>query len=55
MGAGEEVGLAKVAAALDVIHDRVPDEGVITCLEITAGQGTCLAIGSNIWQRLSKK
>ena len=42
LGAGEEFGLAKVAAALDVIHDRVPDDGVITCLEITAGQGSSL-------------
>jgi deoxyribonuclease-4 len=42
MGEGEEAGIAKVAAALDVIHDQVPDDGVITCLEITAGQGSCL-------------
>ena len=42
MGAGEEEGLRKIAAALDVIHDLVPDEGVITCLEITAGQGSAL-------------
>src|SRR5439155_25151959 len=42
MGAGEEAGLAKVAAALDVVHDMVPDHGVITCLEITAGQGSSL-------------
>src|SRR3954447_7823715 len=38
MGAGEEEGLRKVAAALDVVHDMVPADGVITCLEITAGQ-----------------
>ena len=42
LGAGEEAGVDKVAKSLDVIHDRVPDDGVITCLEITAGQGTCL-------------
>ena len=42
MGQGEAAGLKKVAAALDVIHDMVPDAGVITCLEITAGQGSCL-------------
>ena len=42
MGAGEDEGLRKVAAALDVIHDLVPDDGVITCLEITAGQGSSL-------------
>jgi deoxyribonuclease-4 len=42
MGAGEEAGLTKVIAALDVIHDAVPADGVITCLEITAGQGSSL-------------
>src|SRR5215218_9598844 len=42
MGAGEEAGLTKVVAALDVIHDAVPADGVVTCLEITAGQGTSL-------------
>jgi deoxyribonuclease IV len=43
IGAGEEEGLRKVAAALDVIHDMVPaDGGVVTCLEITAGQGSSL-------------
>src|SRR4029079_17875835 len=33
MGAGEEEGLRKIAAALDVIHDQVPEipGGVITC------------------------
>src|ERR1043166_5599860 len=30
MGAGEEAGIAKIVAALDVIHDRVPADGVIT-------------------------
>ena len=42
MGAGEEAGLTKIVAALDVIHDAVPPGGVTTCLEITAGQGTSL-------------
>ncbi|HYO08636.1 MAG TPA: deoxyribonuclease IV [Tepidisphaeraceae bacterium] len=42
MGDGEAAGIRKVVAALDVIHDAVPDDGVVTCLEITAGQGTCL-------------
>lgn len=42
MGAGEEAGLTKIVAALDVIHDAVPADGVVTCLEITAGQGTSL-------------
>jgi deoxyribonuclease-4 len=42
LGAGEEAGLQRVAEALDVVHDRVPDATVITCLEITAGQGSSL-------------
>jgi deoxyribonuclease-4 len=47
MDCGEEAGLKRVAAALDVVHERVPKsrkkgEQVVTCLEITAGQGTCL-------------
>src|SRR5687768_14899870 len=42
MGEGEEAGLTRVVAALDVIHDAVPADGVTTCLEITAGQGSSL-------------
>jgi deoxyribonuclease-4 len=42
MDAGEEAGLTKIVAALDVIHAHVKDAGVVTCLEITAGQGTAL-------------
>ncbi len=41
LGTGEEVGLRRVAVAMDQIHDRVA-AGTITCLEITAGQGTSL-------------
>jgi len=43
MGVGEEAGITKIVAALNVIHDQLPEaKHVITCLEITAGQGTCL-------------
>ena len=42
MGAGEEAGITKIVAALDVIHDIVPSNGVTTCLEVTAGQGSSL-------------
>lgn len=42
LGAGEDVGLARVAAALDIVHNRIEAAGVTTCLEITAGQGTSL-------------
>src|SRR3984885_1362902 len=41
LGTGEDAGLARVAKAMDRIHNRVP-AGVITCLEITAGQGSSL-------------
>ena len=49
LGAGEDVGLASVAKALDEVHARIPAGGkkggppaTITCLEITAGQGSSL-------------
>jgi deoxyribonuclease-4 len=42
LGSGEEAGLLRVAQALDIVHDHVPADGVLTCLEITAGQGTSL-------------
>lgn len=42
MGEGEEAGLGRVAAALDQVHAAVPPDGVFTCLEITAGQGSSL-------------
>ncbi len=38
-GAGEAVGLARIVAALDEIHTRLPGYGVQVWLEITAGQG----------------
>lgn len=42
MGIGEEEGLKRVAAALDIVHETVGENDVTTCLEITAGQGTSL-------------
>jgi deoxyribonuclease-4 len=42
MGTGEEAGIARVAQALDIIHDRLPDVQVKITLETTAGQGTNL-------------
>lgn len=42
MGEGEEAGLKRIAAALDEVHSTIPADGVTTCLEITAGQGTSL-------------
>lgn len=42
MKAGEDLGLAAVAKALDQIHKDLPGYKTVTCLEITAGQGTSL-------------
>jgi deoxyribonuclease-4 len=42
MGAGEEAGIARIVAALNVIHKIVPANGVTTCLEVTAGQGSAI-------------
>ncbi|HEY1684282.1 MAG TPA: deoxyribonuclease IV [Tepidisphaeraceae bacterium] len=42
MGAGEEMGLKRVAQALNEIYDELGNCQVITCLEITAGQGSSL-------------
>lgn len=42
LGQGEDVGLQLVADALNELHKQLPGLKVVTCLEITAGQGTCL-------------
>jgi deoxyribonuclease-4 len=42
LGTGEEAGLRRVAEALDIVNNRVGECDVITCLEITAGQGSSL-------------
>jgi deoxyribonuclease-4 len=42
MGAGEKTGIMKIVAALNVIHRLTPADGVTTCLEVTAGQGSSL-------------
>lgn len=42
MGAGEEAGLRRVAEALDEIYGEVEPGETVTCLEITAGQGSSL-------------
>jgi len=42
MQAGEEAGLAQVAKSLDELHRDLPGLKTVTCLEITAGQGSAL-------------
>jgi deoxyribonuclease IV len=42
VGAGEETGIERVAAALDRVFGLAPDAPTRVLLENTAGQGTCL-------------
>jgi len=42
MGSGEEAGLARVATGLDQVHKAIKSKTTLTCLEITAGQGSSL-------------
>ena len=42
MKEGEEAGLQRVADAINQLHDELGALNVVTCLEITAGQGTAL-------------
>src|SRR5207248_185945 len=42
VGSGEAAGLARVAKALDLVHAALPKAKTITCLEVTAGQGSSL-------------
>lgn len=43
VGAGNEYGIARIAAALNRIHNLTPQcATTVTCLELMAGQGNCL-------------
>lgn len=42
MGSGVDTGTARVAEAINIIHDRMPDGGCSLTIETTAGQGTTL-------------
>lgn len=42
LGAGIDFGVARVAKALDVIHEAIPDCRLVTLLETSAGQGSSL-------------
>lgn len=42
MGTGVDVGTARVAEAINIIHDRLPASGCSITIETTAGQGTTL-------------
>ncbi len=55
MGEGEEAGLAAVAASLDAIHADLPGLTTVTCLEVTAGQGTSLGWRLDHLQRIIER
>jgi deoxyribonuclease IV len=42
LGAGANAGLDQIARSLDAVHAAIPDHRVVTLLETSAGQGTCL-------------
>ncbi len=42
MGAGAQAGIAQIARSLDQIHAAIPDHKVVTLLESSAGQGSCV-------------
>jgi deoxyribonuclease-4 len=42
MGAGANAGIDQVARSLDQIHRSIPHHRVVTLLETSAGQGSCL-------------
>jgi deoxyribonuclease IV len=42
LGAGADAGIEKIARSLDRIHAKIPNHKVITLLETSAGQGSCV-------------
>jgi deoxyribonuclease-4 len=42
MGAGAEQGIDQIARSFDRIHAMIPDHKVVTLLETSAGQGSCV-------------
>jgi deoxyribonuclease-4 len=42
MGAGAKAGINQIARSLDQIHTAIPNHKVITLLETSAGQGSCV-------------
>lgn len=42
LGAGADAGIDQIARSLDQVHAAIPNHRVITLLETSAGQGTCV-------------
>jgi deoxyribonuclease-4 len=42
LGAGANAGIDQIARSLDTVHAAIPDHRVVTLLETSAGQGSCV-------------
>lgn len=42
LGAGANAGVDQIARSLDTVHAAIPDHRVVTLLETSAGQGSCV-------------
>lgn len=42
MGAGPDAGIDQIARSLDTVHALIPNHRVVTLLETSAGQGSCV-------------
>ena len=42
LGAGEKEGIKRIIESLNLIHDRTPNDDVLSVLETTAGQGSAI-------------
>ena len=42
MGAGAQAGIEQIARSLDQVHAAIPNHRVVTLLETSAGQGSCV-------------
>src|SRR5438270_9701525 len=42
MGAGAQAGIEQIARSLDPVHAAIPNHKVVTLLETSAGQGSCV-------------
>jgi deoxyribonuclease-4 len=42
LGAGANAGVDQIARSLDTVHAAIPEHRVVTLLETSAGQGTCV-------------
>ena len=55
MGAGADAGIEKIARSLDHIHAQIPNHKVVTLLETSAGQGSCVGCSFEELGRIIKR